>query len=70
MREKRISIEKPYTAIQLVFLNSRVNGAQYHGDTLPLFPRVWPQQTFLQRRLAQIRDTHPRSSDKDAVTDH
>jgi hypothetical protein len=55
MREKKMDVKKPYTQMQLVFLNSRINGATYDGDRLPVHPRVWPRRTFLQRRLAEIR---------------
>ena len=55
MGEKKIDVKEPYTEIQRVFLNSRINGAKYEGDTLPVYPRRWPRRTFLQRRLAEIR---------------
>jgi hypothetical protein len=55
VREKNIDVKNPYTKIQLVFLNSRINGANYDGDRLPVHPRLWPRRTFLQRRLAEIR---------------
>ena len=55
MREKKINVKESYTEIQRVFLNSRINGAKYDGDRLPVHPRLWPRRTFLQRRLAEIR---------------
>ena len=40
---------------QLVFLQSKVNGALYHGEELPGARWEWPKDTFLQRRLQQAR---------------
>jgi hypothetical protein len=40
---------------QLVFNQSRVNGAAYFGDRLPCYSWDWPKNTFLQRRLHQLR---------------
>ena len=54
MREKKIKV-RSLTEIQRVFLNSRVNGAKYDEDELPVTPRHWPRRTFLQRRLAELR---------------
>ena len=36
---------------QLVFLQSKVNGAAYTGEELPGRNWHWPKDTFLQRRL-------------------
>ena len=36
---------------QLVFLQSKVNGATYNGETLPGRHWDWPKNTYLQRRL-------------------
>lgn len=36
---------------QLVFLQSKVNGAAYTGEELPGRNWSWPQNTYLQRRL-------------------
>jgi hypothetical protein len=55
MRVKKIGVDEPYTEIQRVFLNSRVNGARYEGEYLPEHRRDWPRKTFLQRRLAALR---------------
>jgi hypothetical protein len=40
---------------QLVFWQSKVNGAPYHGEKLPVRPWNWPTDTFLQRQLRQVR---------------
>jgi hypothetical protein len=36
---------------QLVFLQSKVNGAAYHGEQLPRQNWSWPKDTYLQQRL-------------------
>jgi hypothetical protein len=36
---------------QLVFLQSKVNGAAYRGEQLPRRNWNWPQDTYLQQRL-------------------
>lgn len=38
-----------------VFTNSKVNGAEYREDKLPLHTWSWPTDTFLQRRLRTVR---------------
>jgi len=38
-----------------VFHNSKVNGAEYREDRLPSQPWSWPTDTFLQRRLREVR---------------
>ena len=54
-QKKTFTINGRYTPLQLVFLNSRINGAKYDGDALPVQPWSWPRRTFLQRRLAELR---------------
>lgn len=44
---------------QLVFLQSRVNGAAYHGERLPGHNWNWPKNTYLQRRLEYLRWYRP-----------
>ena len=41
---------------QRVFLQSKVNGADYRGDQLPGLRWSWPSDTYLQRRLKLARD--------------
>lgn len=36
---------------QLVFLQSKVNGANYNGEALPQRSWDWPKNTYLRRRL-------------------
>ena len=40
---------------QLVFTQSKVNGAAYEGEQLPGTNWKWPKDTFLQRRLREMR---------------
>jgi hypothetical protein len=40
---------------QLVFTQSKVNGAAYFGDRLPTHSWDWPKDTFLQRRLNELK---------------
>jgi hypothetical protein len=40
---------------QLIFLQSKVNGARYSGETLPGRNWNWPKDTYLQRRLHEAR---------------
>ncbi|MGE5219968.1 MAG: hypothetical protein ACM3SP_23445 [Chloroflexota bacterium] len=35
---------------QLIFSQSKVNGAPYNDDDLPFLKWNWPRDTFLQRR--------------------
>ena len=46
--------EKP-SFWQLVFAQSKVNGAQYQGEHLPGYNWEWPKDTFLQRRLREVK---------------
>jgi hypothetical protein len=42
---------------QLIFLQSRVNGAFYRGDKLPQHKWAWPNGTWFQERLVTVRKT-------------
>lgn len=42
---------------QLVFLQSSVNGAPYHGEELPRHNWEWPRHTYLQRRLRYLKES-------------
>lgn len=55
MKMDQIRFEKPSSFWQSVFLQSRVNGAPYCGEQLPLRPWNWPSDTYLQRRLKAAR---------------
>ena len=40
---------------QVVFSQSKVNGAPYFGDNLPRQQFNWPKDTYLQRRLKRSK---------------
>jgi hypothetical protein len=48
-------IEEKPTFWQMVFSQSKVNGAPYQGEHLEGSIWSWPEDTFLQRRLRQMR---------------
>jgi hypothetical protein len=54
MKMQTIAIEKP-SFWQLVFLQSKVNGAPYRGECLSGPSWEWPKNTYLQRRLVHLR---------------
>ena len=41
---------------QLIFSQSKVNGAIYRGEKLPPHPRAWPKRTWFQARLVSVRE--------------
>ena len=50
MRSIKLYSEKP-SFWQLVFSQSKANGADYYGEELPGYTWSWPKNTYLQRRL-------------------
>jgi hypothetical protein len=54
MRAIDAPMDKP-TYWQLIFLQSKVNGASYNGDALARHNWDWPKGTYLQRRLHRIK---------------
>jgi len=54
MKISEDALERP-TFWQLVFSQSKVNGAPYPGDHLEGNNWNWPEDTFLRRRLRQVR---------------
>ena len=40
---------------QLIFAQSKVNGAPYLGEHLPGRSWDWPKNTYFQRRLRRVR---------------
>jgi hypothetical protein len=62
MKAQTIDLGKP-SFWQLVFSQSKVNGAPYTGEWLSLRSWKWPENTYLQRRLKHLR--RYRSSDFD-----
>ena len=49
MKSQDMSREQ-MTFWQLIFSQSKANGAQYEGETLPICRWSWPTDTYLQRR--------------------
>jgi hypothetical protein len=54
MKTNETELEKP-SFWQLVFTQSKVNGAHYIGEQLPGSNWDWPKDTYLQRRLRQVK---------------
>ncbi len=50
MKVMETDLNKP-SYWQLVFLQSKVNGAAYCGEELPGRNWNWPKDTYLQRRM-------------------
>jgi hypothetical protein len=50
---KPIEVQHKLTYWQRVFLQSKVNGALYNGESLPGQAWCWPKDTYLQRRVQQ-----------------
>lgn len=46
---------------QVIFLQSKVNGARYEEERLPELKWDWPQNTYLQRRLRKRNESLIRS---------
>ena len=46
---------------QLIFSQSKANGAQYEGDMLPTCAWSWPTDTYLQRRRSLCQRQSTRS---------
>lgn len=44
---------------QLIFSQSKANGAPYNGEMLPGRNWDWPRDTYLQRRLQRVRFLQP-----------
>ena len=60
---KSTDAEKP-SYWQLVFLQSKVNGAAYTGEDLPGRNWDWPKDTYLQRRLKTYKFLQPTEHSK------
>ena len=54
MKNLENSLETP-SFWQLVFSQSKVNGAPYNGEQLPGRVWDWPKDTYLQRRLRKSK---------------
>lgn len=57
MNASELDINKP-SFWQLIFLQSKVNGAPYNGEALPGRHWDWPKDTYLQQRMRQSRWMH------------
>ncbi len=44
---------------QVIFMQSKVNGAVYNGEELPGRNWEWPKDTYLQRRLQKAKFLQP-----------
>lgn len=53
MRTHKMGFAKP-SSWQLVFSQSKANGAPYRGEQLPNLSWEWPKDTYLQRRLKHL----------------
>lgn len=49
---------------QLIFMQSKANGASYNGEELPGRNWDWPKDTYLQRRLHRARFLQPSEHSK------
>ena len=54
MKPTENKLEKP-SYWQLIFMQSKVNGASYNGEELSGRHWDWPKDTYLQRRLRKQR---------------
>jgi len=54
MNQPNRELRKP-SYWQLVFSQSKVNGAPYFGENLPGRSWDWPKDTYLQRRLQETK---------------
>jgi hypothetical protein len=41
---------------ELIFLQSKVNNGAYYGDLFPVQNWDWPEETWFQRRLRDLRN--------------
>jgi hypothetical protein len=57
MTSTDVNLHKP-SYWQLIFLQSKVNGATYNGEALPGRTWEWPKNTYLQRRLERHKYLH------------
>jgi hypothetical protein len=64
MNDTQTELGKP-SYWQLIFLQSKVNGAAYNGETLPGRNWDWPKGTYLQRRLQRVKFLQPADGSKD-----
>jgi hypothetical protein len=58
MNQPNLENSKP-SYWQLIFSQSKANGAPYNGEMLPGRNWDWPRDTYLQRRLQRVRFLQP-----------
>jgi hypothetical protein len=58
MKATEFPTENP-TYWQLIFLQSKVNGAPYKGEAFTGQKWDWPKDTYFQRRLRRIKSSSP-----------
>ena len=63
MQETQPQLKNP-SYWQLIFLQSKVNGAPYKGEALPGQSWDWPKNTYFQRRLHLIKILQPAEGSK------
>ena len=51
---------------QIIFLQSKVNGAVYDGDSHPAHNWKWPDGTWFQKHLRSLRETRLRLAESTA----
>jgi len=54
MKTHESDLDKP-SFWQLVFSQSKVNGAPYHGEQLACQKWIWPKGTYFQQRLYRAK---------------
>lgn len=73
LQMKPIEVQHKLTYWQRVFLQSKVNGASYNGESLPGQVWCWPENTYLQRRLQtqqQLGESVPPVTQKILIQAH
>ena len=58
MKSERVECEER-SFWQLVFGQSKVNGAPYEGEKLAIARWHWPTDTYLQRRRQYLKSSQP-----------
>jgi hypothetical protein len=64
MKSQNVSGEE-MSCWQLIFSQSKANGAQYAGETLPTLCWNWPIDTYFQRRRSLRQSTYFLSSESE-----
>lgn len=51
-----INAPQEHSVWQVIFLQSKANGAHYDGEDLPELKWNWPEDTYFRRRLYHLRE--------------